>query len=1180
VNHRPQEAASQHGPSAQQANSRDYLVFGQVAEEVNACLRANQEPDVEALVQRYPGLAVPIREMLGTLVVLHRLGPRSDAGTQSASAGTGPVVGQLGDFQILREVGRGGMGVVYEALQISLGRRVALKVLPFAATLDAKPLQRFKNEAQAAAQLHHPNIVPVFAVGCERGVHYYAMQFIEGQTVANLIQELRSSRGWEGAAPKASADQADFASRLASGGRTPEEVADRARDFRDVESAQASGMTFLPDPPASSAGDDTVPVAAISTECALNGRSYFRTVANLGIQAAEALEHAHDIGVVHRDVKPANLLIDVRGNLWITDFGLAQFQSVGALTVTGDVVGTLRYMSPEQALGKRGLVDQRADIYALGVTLYELLTLRPAHSGQEREELLRQIAFEEPDLPRRVNPAVPIDLQTIVRKAMAKEPEGRYATSQELADDLRCFLEDKPIRAKPPTLGERAAKWTRRHRPLVGAGVALLAVAGLAMALGTLLIWRAQRHTETALQQARQKQLLAQQVVNEMFTDLADQWLEHEPHQELQQRKFLLKALAYYQQFARENATDPDIRQATGRAARRAGDIQQRLGEYEEAHQAYAEAARILGQLAQEYPGLPDYRADLADCANSRGILLVKTGQLQAAQETFRQAVATYEKLVTDSSAGSDYRRHLVTAYRNLAGILIDSARQGEWYPEAERTYLRARLLIEQLVAEDPECAAYQHDLARSLSDLGHLYWDAGRLADAENNWRRALGVAQPLAMRFPGIPAYTESLAESHYRVACLLTATERTSEAEPHLNETVSLRKQLANNFPRKLEYRIGLGTTHVGRAALLRETGRLPEAEQACQEALAMWRDLAAKFPDNGDCWRNRANAYDELGIILKDTGRLREAEEAFIQAVGLIKGQPAGAAEAALSRAKLSNYQSNLASLYWQTGRLADAERLYREVLAVRTNLAEESPSLPAYRVALVGVHTNLAHLLRSAGRFHEAEDAYRRALARGQEPGSGQALDARSGPRLADVHNDLAQLLRLRGCLEESHHEFQKAAQEWGRLVARWPDRPGPRNSFARFLANCPDGQLRDPARAVELATWCVTRAPQAGPLWSTLGMAHYRAGNYPAALAALEKASQLRSESDRCSFFFLAMTHWQLGHKEEAIRWYERAVRELEDDHLAKAASAGYRDEATVLLGRQHSRSRREATSR
>src|SRR5438445_4256673 len=189
--------------------------------------------------------------------------------------------------------------------------------------------------------------------------------------------------------------------------------------------------------------NDTKPASPLSSML-YPPSSFFRTVANLGVQAAEALEHAHQLGVIHRDIKPANLLVDAGGRLWITDFGLAHCQSQPGLTMTGDLVGTLRYMSPEQALAKRITVDARTDVYSLGATLYELLTLQPAYNGRNREEVLRQIAFEEPRPPRRLNKAVPAELETIVLKAMGKNPDERYATAQELADDLERYRQDEP----------------------------------------------------------------------------------------------------------------------------------------------------------------------------------------------------------------------------------------------------------------------------------------------------------------------------------------------------------------------------------------------------------------------------------------------------------------------------------------------------------------------------------------------------------------------------------------------------------------------------------------------------------------------------------------------------------------------------------------------------------------
>jgi serine/threonine protein kinase len=431
--------------------------FADLIAEITDRLQAGEPLDLEEHIAAHPEWAERLRNMRPALEVMAEA--RSASGGLSSAelldAEGEPIRGTLGDFRIVREVGKGGMGVVYEAEQISLKRRVALKVLPFAATMDARHLQRFRNEAQAAASLHHTNIVPVHFVGCERGVHYYAMQFIEGRNLADVIAYFRQQA--EGKAP------------------APEPA-------NTVDAAEGQALS----PAASRA--DTRPIAGLSTEHSAKSSEYFRTVARLGIQAGEALDHAHQIGIVHRDIKPANMLVDADGRLWVTDFGLAQFQSDARLTMTGDLVGTLRYMSPEQALAKRVVIDHRTDVYSLGATLYELLTLEPAFEGRDREELLRQIAFEEPKRARRCNKAIPQELETIVLKAMERNPADRYATAQELADDLERFVKEEPIRAKKPSVAQRARKWVRRHKVVVRSAVAVLAVTLLASVISTVLI--------------------------------------------------------------------------------------------------------------------------------------------------------------------------------------------------------------------------------------------------------------------------------------------------------------------------------------------------------------------------------------------------------------------------------------------------------------------------------------------------------------------------------------------------------------------------------------------------------------------------------------------------------------------------------------------------------------------
>jgi hypothetical protein len=331
-------------------------------------------------------------------------------------------------------------------------------------------------------------------------------------------------------------------------------------------------------------------------------------VARFGVQAAEALEHAHQLGVVHRDIKPGNLLLDTSGQLWVADFGLAQFQSDAALTLTGDLLGTLRYMSPEQALARRGLVDHRTDIYSLGATLYELLTLEPAFDGSDRQELLRQITMEEPRSLRRQNRALPVDLETIILKAMAKRVEDRYATAQDLADDLRRFLDQKPIQARRPAPWERAAKWARRHRGFVSSALVLLLVLLVGFAVSTVLIGTAydrlkhqEAQTRAALETADRNFLQARQMLD-FFTQMSEEELADSSAVQEVRRKMLEEALKYYQGFIAQHGDDPAIRDELAGSYQQVAAILEEIGTGADALAAMEQAGQLLAKLVHEDP--------------------------------------------------------------------------------------------------------------------------------------------------------------------------------------------------------------------------------------------------------------------------------------------------------------------------------------------------------------------------------------------------------------------------------------------------------------------------------------------------------------------------------------------------------------------------------------------------
>jgi eukaryotic-like serine/threonine-protein kinase len=532
------------------------------AEEYMAALERGTPPDREQFLLRNGEIAADLAVCLEGLELLHSAARSVPQQIRRPFVGGANESQPLGDFRIVREIGRGGMGVVYEAIQLSLGRRVAIKVLPFAASLDASRLERFRNEAQAAAQLHHNNIVPVYFVGIDRGVHFYAMQLIEGQALSEAIREVRRTSGVPGGVDPTSTEPVPVSSSQVCNGSS---LSNRRPDQRS-ENAETRQR-----------------VSTVLSEEHANRRHYFRTVARLMHQAATALEHAHAKGVIHRDIKPGNLLLDKQGTLWVTDFGLAQFQTDAGLTQTGDLLGTLRYMSPEQAGGGRVLLDHRTDIYSLGATMYEVLTLEPVFEGSDRNTLLWQIVDDEPRALRSLDKTIPLELETIVLKATAKAAADRYETAQHFADDLQRWLDDKPILARRPTLAERLRHWGRRHRTVVRAAmiVFLLAVAGLAVS--AIVIAREHADTTAAyLSEIKQRAAAeasfrqARQAID-AFTQLGEEELADKPPLHQLRRKFLEKSLEYYNAFLKMRGSDPTVSSELTAATQRVSRIVEEL---------------------------------------------------------------------------------------------------------------------------------------------------------------------------------------------------------------------------------------------------------------------------------------------------------------------------------------------------------------------------------------------------------------------------------------------------------------------------------------------------------------------------------------------------------------------------------------------------------------------------
>jgi serine/threonine protein kinase/TRAP-type C4-dicarboxylate transport system substrate-binding protein len=431
-------------------------LLGQLAEEFTNKLREGHRPDIEEYVRRFPELAVRIRGLFPTLVLLEGTA-RARATATATPRQTGFSPGMIfGPYRILREIGRGGMGIVYEAVQVLVEKRVALKVLPLQPPADARQLERFFREARITAGLHHPNIVPVLDVGQIADSAYFAMQYIDGHGLDRILRLMQPSE-------------------------QPPDL--------PAFTLNSQPYQVLPEGAKAIGKDNAVRETAGRIRAGVPARweDYLKWVAQLGIQAAAGLAYAHEHKLIHRDIKPSNLLLGKKGTLWIADFGLARSQDDPALTMTGVLLGTPRYMSPEQAEAARRQVDHRSDIYSLGATLYELLTWRPVFEGKTPQEILLAILVRDPVAPRRLRPSIPADLETIVMKAMARRPEDRYQSARALAEDLERWVQLKPIRARRAGPVRHALGWCRRNLKVVAA----VMVVATALVIAGSLFYRA-----------------------------------------------------------------------------------------------------------------------------------------------------------------------------------------------------------------------------------------------------------------------------------------------------------------------------------------------------------------------------------------------------------------------------------------------------------------------------------------------------------------------------------------------------------------------------------------------------------------------------------------------------------------------------------------------------------------
>lgn len=862
--------------------------LGDLLEEFAARQRAGEAPSVEEYAARFPDLADEIRTLFPAASAVERLKAQRGGGTDESCR---PPPSQVGDCRLLREIGRGGMGVVYEAEQVSLGRRVAVKVLLGHLLADGAHVARFEREARTAAGLHHPNIVSVYGVGEQDGLHYFVMERVEGVSLDRVLQHL-------------------------------------ARHDGSARTAEASADAAL---------------AAACRVLAGQGRgSRWAAAARLACQAADGLQHAHDHGVLHWDIKPGNLLVGSDGHVWIADFGLARGLGAAALSQPGNTGGTLRYMAPERF---RGDVSVRSDIYALGLTLFEALAGQPAFVESDPPQLVRRIlAHEIPDL-RSLAPGIPPDLATVVGKAVAADPDQRYPSAGAFAEDLRRFLDGRPVIARPVRWTGRLWRWSRRN-PLTAAAAAiaaasLLAGAGAA-ALGYVQTRRALDRTVIERQKAEANARLALDVLDSVFARFAPSLTLEPPQAESADSALpsavvpavpvlsgatadlLRELLPAYDRLAREAGDPQTVRERAMAANRRMGDVLSQLGQYGPAEDCYRRVTAALQGQGGERGEL-----ERARLLNRIGRVQAAAGDDAAARESHSQALTGLERLPDAQRQERDVQMDLAWTHLSLG-----TRREGDRPPggrggpaperaggmaEADAHLGQAVRILDGLLHDRPDDADALFLLALCLRERPRPPPGA---EPRDPPMRSAAGAADILAQLgrdHPGVAEYQYELAETLAAVNLHQVGTEAEDlrRAETQLVQALDILEALVRRQPYVARYVTARARAHYKLAALHRRSGKWDLAERHCRTAMDELAVLASQSPDQPLCTLWAAAYTNALAEVVVRQGREVEGRRLLEQNLATLLALQATAPTLPALPGLVDQTQSRLAALTRKT-----------------------------------------------------------------------------------------------------------------------------------------------------------------------------------------------------------------------------------------------------------------------